>query len=399
MHKVVDWFKNLDNPKKVALISFFSSLYFYLPILTIYYQRRGLDFVQINFLWGIITATIFLAEVPTGIIADKIGRRSSIIIALILQLFGEIFFLFGQSYFHFVLISVIAGVGFAFQSGCIQALVYDSLKSQKMEGLMKKVQGNINAFYQGGHLFGALSSSFLITQITASRISLAIILTIISVGISLIISLFLKEPVVQYEHSEKNPLGIFIKSLKLIRGNPNLKRIILLGLFATPFAGYLRNFHPPYFELANIPPFWLGISLTAGGVLAMLASKYAYRFEKIFGVEKGMLIATLIPAILYILMSLIISPVLAILLFTLNYGSMSLQDPLIADYYNIHIPSNVRATALSTINMFSSIYIAVIGLLIGWIANSSVLYAFAFMGIVVLLGAVIFRINETHTTA
>src|SRR3990167_11437658 len=128
MHKVVDWFKNLDNVYKVALINFFSSLYFYLPVLTIYYQRRGLNFVQINSLWGIITATIFLAEIPTGVIADKIGRKKSVMMALFLQLIGEIAFIFAQNYLHFILISVIAGLGFAFKSGCIQALVYEDRK-------------------------------------------------------------------------------------------------------------------------------------------------------------------------------------------------------------------------------------------------------------------------------
>jgi len=77
-------FKKFDNISKISLISFFSSLYFYLPILTIYYQQKSLNFIQINSLWGIITGTIFLSEIPTGLIADKIGRKFSIIISLFL---------------------------------------------------------------------------------------------------------------------------------------------------------------------------------------------------------------------------------------------------------------------------------------------------------------------------
>src|SRR3989338_8294010 len=97
--------KRFDNTLKISLISFFSSLYFYLPILTIYYQQKSLNFIQINSLWGIITGTIFLAEIPTGLIADKIGRKFSIIISLSLQLIGEILFLFAQNYLFFIIIS------------------------------------------------------------------------------------------------------------------------------------------------------------------------------------------------------------------------------------------------------------------------------------------------------
>lgn len=385
-----------DNVKKVALINFFASLYFYLPVLTIYYQSRGLNFVQINSLWGIITGTIFLSEVPTGVIADKIGRKVSVIIALVLQLLGEIFFLFAQNYLHFIFISVVAGLGFAFQSGCIQALIYDSLKQNHRQDQMKQATGTIGAFFQAGHILGALASILIISQLSPFRIQIAIIFTIISVAIALLISFLLKEPKLTYEHTEKSPLRLIANSLALISRNSSLKRIVLLGVFTTPFIGYLRNFQPPYFQLSHVPPLWLGIALAVGGSIAVLTSKYAYLFEKQLGVNTGMFLATILPGILYIIMALVIHPVVAVVLFILNFGSMSLQDPLFADYYNLHLHSESRATALSTINMVSSAYIAIMGLLIGWIADRNLLYSFAFMGIIVLIGASIFRINQAH---
>ena len=249
----------------------------------------------------------------------------------------------------------------------------------------EKATGSIGSFFQAGHVLGALASSFIVSQITQSRIILAILLTIVSVGISLLISLFLKEPKTDYKHVEKNPLEIISQSFALIKRNSSLKRIILLGIFTTPFAGYLRNFHPPYFQLANVAPYWLGLSLGIGGIAAALASKYAYKLEEVFGIEKGMFLATCLPGFLYVFMALVIHPVFAVVLFISNFGYMSFQDPLFADYYNVHIKSEIRATVLSTINMFSSAYIALMGLIIGWIAGFSVLYAFLFMGVIVLL--------------
>lgn len=389
-------FLKLNNVYKVGLIHFFSSLYFYLPVLTIYYQRRGLNFLQINSLWGIITATIFLAEIPTGVIADKIGRKKSIVIALVLQLIGEIAFIFAQNYLHFILISVIAGLGFAFQSGCIQALVYDSLKEAGKEKEMAKASGITGAFYQSGHILGALFSSLLVANLEPGRITLAIILTAISVAAALGISLLIKEPKLDYVHGEEPPLKIIKESIKLIRTNRSLKRIILLGVFTTPFVGYLRNFHPPYFQSAGALPVWLGLSLGIGGILAALSSKYAYKFVEFFGVSKGMLLATLIPGLVYLLMAVSLGPALAVLLFIFNFGFMNVQEPLLADYYNRHISSAIRATALSTINMISSIYITLTGLAIGWVADIKLSWAFLLMGAIVIFGSIAFRINEKH---
>ncbi|PIY80622.1 MAG: hypothetical protein COY80_02015 [Candidatus Pacebacteria bacterium CG_4_10_14_0_8_um_filter_42_14] len=383
------------NVRYLSLVAFFSSFYLYLPILTIYLQRKGLSLLEVTSLTSILIGTIFLSEIPTGIIADKIGRKSSIIVALLFQLLGEIVFLFGTQYIHFAAISVIAGVGFAFQSGCIDALLYDSLIEEGKQELMKKAAG-IKAFWaQTGHVLGAILSSFLLAGLEPSKIQLSIILTVVNVAIAFVSSFLLKEPKMPYESKEKSPLAVLKSSFTLINKSKKLRRIILFGLFTTPFVAFLGNFQPPYYSLAGINLFWLGITLGMGGVLAAVLSKYAYLFEKKIGMNKAIIIAVLLPAIFYFLMSSSIFFALAPVLFILNFGFIHLQDPLLADYYNIHIPSNIRATTLSSINMLLSLYIALLGLLIGYVADISVQSAFLLMGCLIFMGAIIFRINKS----
>lgn len=387
-------FKKWDNISKVALIYFFSSLYFYLPVITIYYQQKGLTFLQMGSLWGITTITIFLSEIPTGILADKLGRKTSIIFAMLFQLVGEVLFLFAGNYLHFILISVIAGIGFAFQSGCIQALVYDFLKDEKREKDMKKIWGVITALGQAGFIFGALVSSLVIKSTRIPQITTAIIMTIISICFALVISLLLKEPKEKYKHFEQSPFILLKTSIKLISSSVSLRNIILFGIFTTPFLAFLNSFQPPYFNLSHVPLYWLGISRAIAGIIALFCLRYAYKLEEIFKVN-GVLIATIIPAILYFLMSIIFHPVFATMLFVLNYSTMRLQEPLLADYYNIHIKSEIRATTLSAINMFSSIYFAIMGLIIGRIADISIPMTFLFMGVIIFGGSVLFRIKKS----
>ena len=70
------------NVTQLTLIYFFSTLYFYVPITTLYLQDKGLNYTMINSLWAIIVGTMFLTEIPTGMIADRIGRKKAIILAL-----------------------------------------------------------------------------------------------------------------------------------------------------------------------------------------------------------------------------------------------------------------------------------------------------------------------------
>jgi hypothetical protein len=178
--------------------------------------------------------------------------------------------------------------------------------------------------------------------------------------------------------------------------NASLKRVILLGIFSTPFVAYLSNFHPPYFALAHIPSVWLGVSRGVAGIVAMIAAMNAHKLESVFGVGKGTLIATVLPGIFYLLMSVIFNPIVAGVLFVFSMGFMSVQEPIFADYYNRHIKKEVRATTLSAINMFSSFYIACMGLIIGSIADVTLPGAFIFMGLVIMIGSVMFRIDKRH---
>ena len=117
-----------DNITKAGLINFFSALYFYLPIATLWYQDKGLSLTQVGTLNGIVTITIFLTNIPTGAMADKIGRKLAIIIAMGLQVLGEVLFLSSQTFWSFAIVSIVAGLGFSFMSGAFEALIFDTLK-------------------------------------------------------------------------------------------------------------------------------------------------------------------------------------------------------------------------------------------------------------------------------
>jgi MFS family permease len=386
----------LNNIIVLYAITFFAALYFYHPIATLYYQARGLSFVEINSLWAIIVGVMAIAEVPTGILADKIGRKASIIIALFLQLIGEVIYIFADNYLLFAFVAVIAGIGFAFSSGCFEAMMYDSLKKEGKEKDMQKVSGLNGAFSQSAIIIGALVGGIIAKDLELNSFIFLIMMTACAVGIALFISFFLSEPKSEYKHKEESPIKLFKDGLTLLRTNTSLQRIVLLSLLATPFIDYFMTFYQPYFVQAKVSGIWFGIALSFASFLGILASKYAYLLEKNIGVKKGVLLAVLLPGIFYFLMATIYHPIFSIILFVLAYASMNLQKPIFADYTNRHIESKNRATVLSIISMFSGIYVAIMGLIIGLIADQNLNYAFIFMGSIIIVGALSLKIESVH---
>lgn len=388
--------RKFDNIAILHLIKFFSSLYFYHQVISLYLRARGLNFVEINSLWGIIVGVQALAEVPTGVIADKLGRKFSIAMALFLQFLGEFIFIFADSYAVFVLTCIIGGIGFAFLSGCFEAMMYDSLKAKGREQDMQKVAGLNGSFGLVATTIGSVVGGFLTADLQLSNFVLAIIFTAFFVFLSFLVSLLLREPSIGYKHSENSSMKLVKDGLILIKTNRSLQRIILLSLLTTPFINYLLNFYPPYFVHAHVSGYLFGITLALASLAGVFTSKYAYLFERTFGVRRGVFLAVIMPGIFYFFMAIVSHSIVSIILVVLAYSSMYIQRPIFLDYLNRHIESENRATVLSLISVLSGIYVAILGLLIGMIADRSLLYSFIFMGSLIILGALCIRISKDH---
>ncbi|MCM5557510.1 MFS transporter [Pleomorphomonas sp. JP5] len=384
--------RHAGNLVFIYAITFFGTLYFYHPIATLYYQARGLDYVEINSLWAVVVGVMAVSEVPTGLIADRIGRKWAIVLALALQLLGEIVFVVADSYPLFVLSAALGGIGFAFSSGCLESMMYDSLKLGNAAHRMQRTMGLNGAMAQLAGITGALVGGYLSQDLTMNSYVYLITMTIASVAIALAISLFLKEPRRTTDRDAPTALELLGSGVQLLRANRQLRRLVVLSILCNPLSAYLLTFYQPYLLGVGAPPSWLGPSLAAAFLLGAACSHFAYRLEAWSGVRWALLIATVLPGLLYLLMALPVAPWLAAALFVATFGTASLQKPIFSDYINRHIESGNRTTVLSMISMFSGVYVSLMGLLTGAVAEASLAATFVLTGAVVVIVSVVFRV-------
>ncbi|MCG8632479.1 MAG: MFS transporter [Desulfobacterales bacterium] len=109
---------------------------FYYPVFTILFLDFGLTVAQFSLLNAVWAATIVMAEVPSGALADTIGRKRLLVFATITMVVevGLIAFLplgnptliFGV----FMVNRVLSGLAEAAASGADEALAYDALKRE-----------------------------------------------------------------------------------------------------------------------------------------------------------------------------------------------------------------------------------------------------------------------------
>lgn len=103
-------------------------------VFVIFLGQMGFTSTQISILQVTFFVTCFLAEIPTGMLSDLLGRKSALAFGSLFMGLGVLLQYFAQSNFFFMLFAfVVHGTAFAFVSGAVTALLFDELKSKGQE--------------------------------------------------------------------------------------------------------------------------------------------------------------------------------------------------------------------------------------------------------------------------
>ena len=121
-----------SNISRFICFRMFFNARFYYPVFALLFLEHGLTWEEFGILNGIWAISIILLEVPSGALADTIGRKRLIVLAALCMMIEMLALLFapmngGSSvFFLFALNRIISGVAEAAVSGADEALAYDS---------------------------------------------------------------------------------------------------------------------------------------------------------------------------------------------------------------------------------------------------------------------------------
>ena len=362
----------------LILTSFISNLHFYLPVFVFYLQHRGLTLAQVNALQFVPLLTITAFELPTGVFGDRFGRARSVMAGLICIGLSEAAMLIAHQFWHFILLQVVLGIGFAFISGSMTALLVERVPAgDAHDTTVKRQLGWLSAANRIGGVVSFAVAGWLFPDTAESRYFWPIIATagmwLISAG--LMGQVREPRPVLDQTHHEPHGHSTswaLIKSgWRDLRHNPALRRVVALSVFSNPLDFYWIVIFQPVLAQSSVPSAWYGPALAAGSLLAAAVEGNAERIERRLPQRYGLQMMLLVPAVLYVALALPHAPWLAIALFVLHKGTLYAANPLLSAYINAELSPQSRATALSMISLLSTAYQAAIGLPLGWLAERS----------------------------
>jgi MFS family permease len=132
---------------------------------TLFLLSVGLDIFQVMLVNAAYTVTQVVFEVPTGVVADTLGRRVSYLLAVGIILVSTLLYVwFGLAHFGllpFAAASALLGIGYTFYTGAVDAWMVDALQSVGYAGRLEPIFARYGMTFGVFMLVGTTLGGFL----------------------------------------------------------------------------------------------------------------------------------------------------------------------------------------------------------------------------------------------
>ena len=331
----------------------------------LFMASKGLPLWQIGLLEGVFHVTSLLFEVPSGAMADMLGRRRVLFISRVMGIASSIVMMLSSSFLPLCVGFVFAALNCNLTSGSHEALLYDSLLELKREEEYFTTAGRMGFVWEVGHAIGVLAGGFL----ARASYLLCYLIDMVVCAAGGVTCLLMAEPQpAQRETKERVSIAShFRSSWAVIRDHADVRAILLrycaLFAFYTSAFFYSQELYKSLgFDEAGIGVILLlmGACASAGALLsARIAARLHGKTRAAGGVLLGLGMLLMGGSRVW----------LSIVGFGLASMANTMLEPLQSAELNRRIPSAQRATVISVGSMCFSVVMVVLFPAIGALAG------------------------------
>lgn len=379
----------------------FHSLVFTIPIWIVYLQGR-VTIPQISFLVTFEYMVIMAFELPSGALADLIGRKYTNLIGFLVGTVSYILFPFATQFWHFIVLLFMTGIMASFRSGSEEALLYDTFKQEDKVKDYDNAYANGNIIYQIGLIIATAAGGFLYEI----NNSIPYILYGISLFIGSIIVLFYIEPLID---SEKFTLKNYAKQIRdgsrEVFKNQYTKFLSLFYIFVGGIGWSSTLFFNHYILID------LGFSDSLRGILTasmrfinVILISSLLKNQKIFNWQRKVVFFPLIMMFAY-LPGVYLEGFWGLPFIQAAMIATTARWIILSPLTNAAFSSKYRATAISLLSLLIGVvYVSLTSISGGVIANFGIKTMYTILGVITLITVVpisikLLKIQSVENTA
>ncbi len=360
-----------------------------MPVLIPFFQENGLDMQDILILQAAFSVSLIVFEVPSGYIADVGGRKLTLVIGSAIGAAAFVLYATAYTFYEFLLVELLLGIGGSLISGADNALLYDTLLELERKEQFQKYAGRLGSVGNFSEGIAAIIGGELALISLRTPLYVEAVLMVLTVPVAFA----LVEPA---RHEIANRESRFTSILRIVQyalhGHAEVKWLILYSSLVGLSTFVVVWFVQPYFQMVDLPLRYFGIGWAVLNFSVGVFALMAYRVEGLIGRRWSLIFFIFLSSLAYLLLSqfqtLWALPILFI--FSLVRG---INGPVLNDYVNRLVSSDIRATVLSVKNLVGRLMFVIIGPAIGWVNDTYSLgtalfisgVAFLFFGMLSLL--------------
>jgi MFS family permease len=330
---------------------------------TIFLLDAGLSNLEAFAANAFFTAGMVLFEVPTGIVADTVGRRASYLLGTVtLTVTTLLYVMLWQieaPFWQWAVVSLLLGLGFTFFSGAVEAWLVDALAATGFDGELESVFGRGQIVTGVGMLTGSVAGGFIAQQ---ASLGTPFVLRGLILLVMFALAWRLMHDVGFTPEKGGSPLTEMrkIAAASIDHGwrVPAVKWLMVEALFVGGVGIYAFYALQPYLlELYGDPRAYQIAGLVAAIVAGaqILGGMAAPRIRRLFDRRTSALIATAALSVITLGLIGTVESFWAVLGLIVAWGLLfAATMPIRQSYLNGLIPSRQRATILSFDSLMSS---------------------------------------------
>jgi MFS family permease len=330
---------------------------------TIFLLDAGLSNLEAFAANAFFTAGMVFFEVPTGIVADTVGRRASYLLGTLTLTASTLLYVVlwqvEAPFWQWAIVSLLLGLGFTFFSGAVEAWLVDALAATGYSGDMETVFGRGQMVTEAAMLGGSVAGGFIAQQ---TSLGVPFVLRGVILSVMFVVAFRLMHDIGFRPEKGGRPLAEMRKvasaSIEYGWHVPAVKWLMVEALFTGGVGIYAFYALQPYLlELYGDPQAYQVAGVVAAIVAGaqILGGVAAPSIRRLFHRRTSALIATAGLSVITLGLIGIVESFWAVIGLTAVWGLLfAAARPIRQAYINGLIPSRQRATILSFDSLMAS---------------------------------------------
>ncbi|WP_374976502.1 MFS transporter [Microbacterium trichothecenolyticum] len=330
---------------------------------TLFLLDAGLSNLEAFAANAFFSAGMLIFEIPTGVVADTVGRRASYLLGTVTLAVTTVMYwmlwIWQSPFWAWAVVSVLLGLGFTFFSGAVDAWLVDALKATAYQGSLETVFGRAQIVGGVAMLSGSVLGG-VVAQLTNLGMPF-LIRGAILVLMFVVAALLMRDLGFTPDRGE-SPLRatrtVLRASIRYGLGDPPVRWLMLASPFTAGVGIYVFYALQPYLlELWGDEEAYTVAGLAAALVsgTAILGGAIAPWVRRLFRRRTStILLAAVTSALVLVGVGLVRNFWVAVVLVALWGIASAIDDPVHRAYLNDMIPSKQRATVLSFDSLMGS---------------------------------------------